>query len=105
MARVLTCFFRQISWASGIHVEGFFPVYQGRVLPRGRYPLGWVFVHVRNTYLGGFFPVAIPTQVRATETNRVPLLLHLLDTRWVSTLRGWDVPLSPLPTQGAHAVV
>ena len=42
MARVLTLFFRQISWASGIHWEGFFPIYRGRVLPRGQYPLGWV---------------------------------------------------------------
>ena len=76
MARVLTCFFRQISWSSGIHVEGFFSVYQGRVFPRGRYPLGWVFLHVGNTYLGRFSPEAIPTEVRVPETNSFFLYVH-----------------------------
>ena len=64
----MTCFLRQISWYSGIRVEGFFPVYHGSVLPRVQYPLGWC-LHLGNTYLGRFFLVAIPTQVRVPESN------------------------------------
>ena len=71
MARVLTCFARQISSVSGIHMEGFFPVYGGKVLPRGKYPLGWVFLYGGNTYLGRFIPLAIPTQVQVPETNSI----------------------------------
>ena len=69
MARVLTWFFRLISWASGIHVEVFFPVYQGRVFPRGQYPLGWVLCTWEIPTSVGCFPVAIPTQVQVPETN------------------------------------
>ena len=69
MARVLTCFFRQTSWYSGIQVEGFFPVYRGRVLHRGWYPLGWVLCTWEIPTSVGFPPVAIPTQVRVPETN------------------------------------
>ena len=31
--------------------------------------LGGCFLHVGNTYLGRFIPVAIPSQVRVPETN------------------------------------
>ena len=69
MNRVLTCFFHQIYLASGIHVEGFFHVYQGRVLPRGGYPLEWVLCAREIPTSVAFPPVAIPTQVWVPETN------------------------------------
>ena len=69
MARFQTCFFHQISWASGIHMEVFFTVYHVRVLPCGRYPLGWVLCTWEISTSVGFFPVAIPSQVWVPETN------------------------------------
>ena len=50
-------------------MEVFFPVYQGRVFPRGQYPLGWVLCTWEIPTSVGYFPVAIPTQVRVQETN------------------------------------
>ena len=88
MARVLTWFFRQISWASSIHVKGFFPVYQVRVLPRGQYPLGWVLCTWEIPTSVGCFPVAIPTQVRVPETNRVH---GCTDSFWcIGILQWWQ---------------
>ena len=51
-------------------MEGFFPVYRGKVLPRGQYLLGWVSFTWKIPTSVGFLPVAIPTQVRVPETNR-----------------------------------
>ena len=51
-------------------MEGFFPVYRGKVLPRGQYLLGWVLCTWEIPTLVSFSPLAIPTQVRVPETNR-----------------------------------
>ena len=67
----MTFFFRQISWDSGVHVEGFFPLYWGKFLPRGQYLLEWVLVTWEILISVGFFPVAIPNQVRVPETNTI----------------------------------
>ena len=83
MARVLTCFFRQISWAYGIHVEGLFPVYRGKVLPRDDYPLGWVSCTWEIPTSVSFYSVAIHTQFRVPETNSIlcyQISLHLCCT-------------------------
>ena len=55
-------------------MEGLFPVYRGRVLPRGQYPLGWVSCTWEILSSVGFFPVAIPTEVRVPETNNHPTI-------------------------------
>ena len=69
MARVMTCFFRQISWASRIHLECFFPVNRGKVIPRDQYQLGWVLCTLEIPNLVGLYPMAILTQVRVPETH------------------------------------
>ena len=61
--------FRHISWAYGIHVEGFSSCLSGKYSSTWLIPTGVGKVYVRNAYLGRFSPVAIPTQVQVPETN------------------------------------
>ena len=63
MSRVLTCFFFQISWRGR-----FLSRLSGKGSSSWSWPTWVGFVHVGNTYLCRFFPVAIPTQVPVPET-------------------------------------